>query len=96
MMKGKIKFYNRAKDFGFITAEDGQEYYFNASSLLSPVENDTVSFIVQDTGKGAMAKKVKLESGEGGGSCRRRRFMPCVIGSISILVIGGLIGFFIH
>lgn len=59
-MKGKIKFYNRSKDFGFILGENQQEYYFNVSSLKIPRENDEVEFEAQTTGRGEVAKVVTL------------------------------------
>ena len=32
-MKGKIKFYNEIKGFGFVTGEDGKDYFVHSTSL---------------------------------------------------------------
>lgn len=54
-MRGKIKFYNVAKRFGFITADDGgEELYFTESALprdrrYDPNEGDLVEFEARDT-----------------------------------------------
>lgn len=91
-MKGKIKFYNRAKDFGFITADDGKEYYFNSSSILAPVENDCVSFTSQETAKGSIAKKVKvIQAGE----FKKGRKFACALKVIVALVVGFVVGHFL-
>ncbi len=31
MQKGKIKFYNKVRKFGFITGDDGNDYFFQAT-----------------------------------------------------------------
>ena len=32
-MKGKVKFFNKTKGFGFITAEDGIDYFVHQNDL---------------------------------------------------------------
>ncbi len=35
MQNGKVKFYNRKKRYGFITGEDGVDYFFHDTGLVS-------------------------------------------------------------
>jgi cold shock protein len=63
-MNGTVKFFNEMKGFGFITAEDGQEYFVHQSALGEGVtlrENDNVSFDVEDGDRGPKAVNVKKE-----------------------------------
>lgn len=62
MNKGKVKFYNDPKGFGFITdANSSKEYYFHSSGLKDKVkENDEVSFDLEDGKKGLNAVNIKL------------------------------------
>ncbi|MDP3882363.1 MAG: cold shock domain-containing protein [Nanoarchaeota archaeon] len=60
-MNGKVKFFNDVKGFGFISAEDGKEYFVHSSGLNSGVsikEGDSVSFEVEQGDKGPKAVKV--------------------------------------
>jgi len=61
-MKGKVKFFNRMKGFGFIKSEDGKEYFVHESGLAeseSIDENDEVEFEVEQGDRGPKAVKVK-------------------------------------
>ncbi|HEY4797968.1 MAG TPA: cold shock domain-containing protein [Bacteroidia bacterium] len=60
MKKGKVKFFNEQKKFGFITnSEDGKEYYVHAKDLLSPIKTgDEVSFELAPSKRGDQAVKV--------------------------------------
>ncbi len=63
-MNGTVKFYNEMKGFGFITAEDGQDYFVHQSALEEGVtlrDNDAVSFDVEDGERGPKAVNVKKE-----------------------------------
>ena len=54
-MKGKIKFYNEKKGFGFITAEDGKEYFVHQTGVIEGVtlhEYDSVEFDVETGDRG--------------------------------------------
>jgi len=60
-MKGKVKFFNRAKGFGFIAGEDDKEYFVHESGIKQgPIdENDEVSFDVEEGDRGPKAVNVK-------------------------------------
>jgi len=59
-MKGKVKWYNRMKEFGFITGEDGKDYFVHSSEISGTIdEGDDVEFEPATTDKGLQAKKVK-------------------------------------
>ena len=63
-MNGTVKFFNEMKGFGFVTAEDGNQYFVHQSALEEGVvlrENDSVSFDVEDGDRGPKAVNVKKE-----------------------------------
>lgn len=61
MHKGTVKFFNEAKGFGFITAEDGQEIFVHATGLNDNIrENDSVSYDTEMGKRGVNAINVKL------------------------------------
>ena len=62
MNKGKVKFYNIVKGFGFIKdAESVKEYFVHSSGLKDDItENDEVTFDLQEGKKGLNAVNVKL------------------------------------
>lgn len=63
-MKGKVKFFNETKGFGFITAEDGKEYFVHSTGLNSGVsisEGDLVTFEIEQGDKGPKASKVSKD-----------------------------------
>jgi len=63
-MKGKVKFYNEGKKFGFIAGEDGKEYFVHSSGLNaggSVREGDSVTFDVEQGDKGPKASNVSKE-----------------------------------
>lgn len=65
-MNGKVKFFNTQRGFGFITAEDGEDVYFNRASLplnrtYDPVEGDAVTFEVRDARQGKMAHHIEMQ-----------------------------------
>ena len=64
-MEGKVKFYNEMKGFGFITAEDGKEYFVHSSGLTEGTaihDNDDVTFEVVQGDRGPKAEKVALKA----------------------------------
>ena len=65
-MKGKVKFYNISKRFGFIAAEDGKEYFVHESGLNEGVrvrEDDAVTFDTEEGERGPKAVNVSLDDG---------------------------------
>ncbi len=63
-MKGKVKFYNEGKKFGFVAGEDGKEYFVHSSGLNAGVsirEGDSVTFDVEQGDKGPKASNVSKE-----------------------------------
>lgn len=60
-MEGKVKFFNATKGFGFITADDGKEYFVHMTGLKSGVnlrEGDSVAFDVEQGDRGPKAVNV--------------------------------------
>ncbi len=64
MKKGKVKFFNNAKGFGFILDhETGQDVFVHSSGLQDNIrEGDEVTFDVENGKKGLSAVSVKLAS----------------------------------
>jgi cold shock protein len=62
MNQGKVKFFNEAKGFGFITdTNTNQEIFVHVSGVIDTIkEGDSVTYEVQDGKKGLNAVKVKL------------------------------------
>jgi len=61
-MKGKVKMFNTARGFGFITGDDGKDVYVHTSSIEggAALEIGTaVEYEVEQGEKGARAKNVK-------------------------------------
>jgi len=66
-MKGNVKFFNGSKGFGFISGEDGKEYFVHITGLKEGVrlnENDAVTFDVEEGDRGPKAVNVTPESGD--------------------------------
>ncbi|GAB3621818.1 cold-shock protein [Glutamicibacter sp. PS] len=64
MPTGKVKWYEKAKGFGFITAEDGKEVYLNAAALPAGVQDlragTRLEFGVADGRRGPQALGVRI------------------------------------
>ncbi len=63
MARGKVKWFNEKKGFGFISSEDGREFFVNYSSLKQDCgkilhEGDEVEFEVLTGQKGERALDV--------------------------------------
>lgn len=62
MMKGKIKFFDEIKGFGFVTGEDGKDYFLHSTGIeggVSLTKEDLVTFETEKGDKGMKAVKVK-------------------------------------
>lgn len=61
MKKGKVKFFNNTKGFGFIKEENGQEIFVHVTGLKDEIrEDDEVVFDVEEGKKGLNAINVAL------------------------------------
>ena len=64
MKKGKVKFFNITKGFGFIEdIESGNEYFVHSTGLIDRIkEDDKVEFSLKQGNKGMNAVEVKIIS----------------------------------
>ena len=62
MAEGTVKFFNESKSFGFITGDDGNDYFVHKNGLGEGVrisDGDRVSFNVVDGDRGPKAEGVE-------------------------------------
>ncbi len=64
MVKGKVKWFNEKKGFGFLERDDGDDVFVHYSNIQGEGfktirEGDSVEFEVQDGPKGPQAVNVK-------------------------------------
>ena len=63
MAKGKVKWYNDAKGFGFIESEENDDIFVHRTGILKPTytldEGQEVEFEIRDGEKGLIAFDVK-------------------------------------
>lgn len=62
MSKGKVKFFNETKGFGFISDEEtNKEYFVHVTGLIDEIrENDEVEYDLEEGRKGLNAVNVKV------------------------------------
>ena len=63
MLRGTVKWFNKEKGFGFITSEEGKDYFVHFSGIVGEgfrnlEEAQAVTFEVEDGAKGPVAVKV--------------------------------------
>jgi len=61
-MKGKIKWYNARKGYGFIEGEDEKDVFVHRSSIPAGTflnEGDQVEYEIEDSERGPQAVKIK-------------------------------------
>lgn len=65
MLQGTVKWFNESKGFGFISAEDGQDYFVHHQNILGDgfktlAEGVKVQFEGEKTDKGLRAVQVSV------------------------------------
>ncbi len=63
MVEGEVKFFNMDKNFGFISGDDGKEYFVHGTGIKDEKnirEGDKVSFDVVEGDRGPKAENVRL------------------------------------
>ena len=66
-MNGTVKWFNTQKGYGFLTGEDGNDYFVHYKQLpegLMLNENDAVVFDAVETDRGKQAQNVSLGSSD--------------------------------
>ncbi len=63
-MKGKVKWFNAEKGYGFIVSEDGKDVFVHFSAIVADgyktlEEGQEVTFEVEDGERGPLAKNVE-------------------------------------
>ena len=83
--KGKVKWFNNAKGYGFIGREDGPDVFVHYSAIQldgykTLKEGDEVEFDVVEGQKGPQADAVvRFRASAATATIRRGRYRPCVV-----------------
>ncbi|MBU0958594.1 MAG: cold shock domain-containing protein [Nanoarchaeota archaeon] len=56
-MEGTVKFFDNEKEFGFITGNDGKDYFVHKTSLKSGVKLEKADSVTFDSEKGDRGMK---------------------------------------
>jgi CspA family cold shock protein len=61
MSKGKVKFFNTSRGFGFITQNEGKDLFFHVSELRGETANegDQVEYEISEGRKGPCAVNIR-------------------------------------
>ena len=61
MSKGKVKFFNTSRGFGFITQNEGKDLFFHVSELRAEIANegDQVEYEIGESKKGPCAVNIR-------------------------------------
>ncbi len=61
MVQGTVKFFNRMKNFGFISPDEGEDVFVHASAIVEGTisDEDRVEFDIEEGDKGPKASNVK-------------------------------------
>ena len=61
MSKGKVKFFNTSRGFGFITQNEGEDLFFHVSELRAETANegDQVEYEIGESNKGPCAVNIR-------------------------------------
>ena len=61
MVQGTVKFFNRMKNFGFISPDEGEDVFVHASAIVEGTitDEDRVEFDIEEGDKGPKAANVK-------------------------------------
>ena len=90
MLNGKVKFFHRKDNYGFIKADDGNEYYFNTNKMAFPQEGDRAAFLVKQERDRTVAHKVKILYQDKASGSKLFRIASYVIA----IAIGVVIGYY--
>lgn len=67
IMTGKVKMYNKGKGYGFITGQDGEDYFFHVSEVSSAevlFRDINVTFRPGENSRGKIAYNISIMQGE--------------------------------
>mgnify|MGYP006136496369 FL=1 len=63
METGKVKFFNKSKRYGFISGDNGNDYFFHDSGLSEAIyvqDGDKVEFKIVDGDRGQKAVEISI------------------------------------
>jgi len=63
-MKGKVKWYNARKGYGFIESDDGKDIFIHRSAVPQDVflkEGDSIEYEIEESERGPKAVNIKKD-----------------------------------